>query len=46
MVSEPSTPGAYMLREGKNISKKDLSKHFNKSDRIDRILNDIITWEK
>jgi len=46
MVSEPSTPGAYMLREGKNITKKDLSKHFNKSDRIDRIFNDIIRWEK
>ena len=46
MVSEPSTPGAYMLREGKNITKKELAKHFNKSDRIDRIFNDIITWEK
>ena len=46
MVSEPSTPGAYMLREGKNISKKELDRHFNKSDRIDRILNDIIRWEK
>ena len=46
MVSEPSTPGAYMLSEGKNISKKDLSSHFNKSDRIDRIFNDIIRWEK
>lgn len=46
MVSEPSTPGAFMLREGKNISKKELDRHFNKSDRIDRILNDIIRWEK
>lgn len=46
MVSEPSTPGAYMLREGKAITNKDLSRHFNKSDRIDRIFNDIIRWEK
>ena len=46
MVSEPSTPGAYMLREGKNINKKDLDRHFNKSDKIDRIFNDIIRWEK
>lgn len=46
MVSEPSTPGAFMLREGREITRKDLSKHFNKSDRIDRIFNDIIRWEK
>ena len=45
MVSEPSTPGAYMLKEGKAVSKRDLSQTFNKSDRIDRIFNDILTWE-
>ena len=46
MVSEPSTPGAFMLREGREVTIKELSKHFNKSDRIDRIFNDIIRWEK
>ena len=45
MVSEPSTPGAYMLREGKSVSRKDLSDTFNKSDRIDRIFNEILSWE-
>lgn len=44
MVSEPSTPGAFMLREGKSISPKELNKVFNKSDRIDRIFNDILRW--
>lgn len=44
-VSEPSTPGAFMMREGKDITNKDLQRHFTKSDRIDRILNDIIDWE-
>tara|TARA_B100000131_G_C18027047_1_gene576837 strand:+ start:527 stop:1141 length:615 start_codon:yes stop_codon:yes gene_type:complete len=44
-VSEPSTPGAFMMREGKDISNKDLQRHFTKSDRVDRILNDIIDWE-
>ena len=44
MVSEPSTPGAFMLREGKTISPKELNKVFNKSDRIDRIFNDILRW--
>ena len=44
MVSEPSTPGAYMLREGKNIDQKEIDRYFNKSDRIDRIFNDILRW--
>ena len=45
-VSEPSTPGAFMMREGRDFTSKDLNKHFNKTDRIDRIVNDIIDWEK
>jgi hypothetical protein len=44
MVSEPSTPGAYMLREGKEITQQEIDKHFTKSDRIDRIFNDILRW--
>ena len=45
MVSEPSTPGAFMLSEGKNISKKELDKFFNRTDKIDRLFNDILTWD-
>lgn len=41
-VSEPSTPGAFMLPEGRKIQPEELQKVFNKSDRIDRILNDIL----
>jgi hypothetical protein len=44
-VSEPSTPGAFMLPEGRKISPVELQKVFNKSDRVDRILNDIISFE-
>jgi Prohead core protein serine protease len=44
-VSEPSTPGAFMLPEGRKISPLELQKVFNKSDRVDRILNDIISFE-
>jgi len=44
-VSEPSTPGAFMMKEGKEVSKSDLNRHFNKSDRINRIFNDITSWE-
>jgi len=46
MVSEPSTPGAFMLREGKSVNRKDLNNFFNRSDRIDRIFNEILSWEK
>lgn len=45
-VSEPSTPGAFMLPEGKTINSNELRKVFNKSDRIDRIINDILTIRK
>ena len=44
-VSEPSTPGAFVMREGKDFSRDELNRHFTKSDRIDRIMNDIIDWE-
>jgi len=43
-VSEPSTPGAFMMKEGREIKEVDLKKHFNKSDRVDRIFNDILNW--
>ena len=45
-VSEPSTPGAFMMKESKEINRAELKKYFNKSDRVDRILNDILTWSK
>jgi hypothetical protein len=44
MVSEPSTPGAYMLSEGKKVNTNDLGKVFNESDKINRIFNDILEW--
>lgn len=44
-VSEPSTPGAFMMKESREISRGDLNRHFKKSDRIDRILNDILSWK-
>lgn len=43
-VSEPSTPGAFMMREGREVSQRDLNRHFKKSDRIDRIFNEIRSW--
>tara|TARA_B100001094_G_C18177116_1_gene798532 strand:+ start:1788 stop:2405 length:618 start_codon:yes stop_codon:yes gene_type:complete len=43
-VSEPSTPGAFMMKEGIQIRRNDLNKVFNKSDRIHRAFNDVIGW--
>jgi len=43
-VSEPSTPGAFMMREGHDFSRSDLKRHFTKTDRIDRVFNDILGW--
>ena len=44
-VSEPSTPGAFMMKEGKVVSSKFINNVFNKTDRIDRIFNDILEWK-
>jgi len=38
-VSEPSAPGAYLMREG---AEKELQKVFTKGDRINRALNEIL----
>jgi len=43
-VSEPSTPGAFVMREGKEVCQEDLKKIFNKTDRLDRLFNDILAW--
>ena len=44
-VSEPSTPGAFMMKEGREINTNSLNKIFNKTDRINRIFNDIMEWK-
>lgn len=45
MVSEPSTPGAFMIPEGKTISRTELEHVFNRSDRINRIVTEILNKE-
>ena len=42
-VSEPSTTGAFMMTEGKNIN---LDKVFTKADRINRALNEVLREDK
>ena len=45
MVSETSTPGAFMMNEGKEVNRRDLDKFFTKTDKVDRIFNEILSWE-
>lgn len=45
-VAEPSTPGAFMMAEGKRVSENDLKKTFTRSDRIDRVFNEVLSWRK
>ena len=44
-VSEPSTPGAFVMREGLDFLGSDLRRHFTRTDRVDRLMNDILSWE-
>lgn len=47
-VSEPSTPGAFMMKEARQLTNKDahdLREFFNKADMVDRALNDILDWD-
>jgi hypothetical protein len=43
-VSEPSTPGAFMMKEGKEIKPEELDRLFNRTDRLDRLFNEILEW--
>jgi len=45
IVCDPSTPGAFMFAEGRNLTKReqeDLQKFINRSDRISRLCHDIL----
>ena len=41
MVSEPSTPGAFMMREAKDFT----NNVFTKADKINRLLNEVLSEE-
>lgn len=41
-VSEPSTPGAFMMREARELTVEEIRKYSTKADKIDRIANEIL----
>ena len=46
LVSEPSTPGAFMMREAKEIDPRVLAKIFSKADRVNRVANELLEIKK
>ena len=42
MVSEPSTPGAFMMKEAKDIQ----NRVFTKADKVNRLLNEVLDEEE
>ncbi|MFA6049802.1 MAG: primosomal protein [Candidatus Paceibacterota bacterium] len=46
LVSEPSTPGAFMMREARDIDPRVLAKIFSKADRVDRVANELLGIKK
>jgi hypothetical protein len=45
-VSEPSTPGAFMMAEAKQYDSNILKTVFTKSDLVDRAANEILSLRK
>lgn len=45
-VSEPSTHGAFMMKEAKEYSEEELKRIFKKSDRLDRVANEILALKR
>jgi hypothetical protein len=47
IVSEPSTPAAFLFREAyhRPITSAEIERVFTQSDRVDRLFNEILAWE-
>jgi hypothetical protein len=49
IVSEPSTPGAFVIKEARDLTEKEilqLNEFFSKDDRVYRELNNILSWDE
>jgi hypothetical protein len=48
IVSEPSTPGAFVMKEARDLTQQEieqLNQYLGKDVRVDRVLNDILQWK-
>ncbi len=44
-VSEPSTHGAWMMKEARDLSESDLRKIFSREQRIERAINELLDFD-
>jgi len=47
IVSEPSTPGAFVMKEGRDLTESEIEQvkaFFGPGDKINRIMNSILEW--
>jgi hypothetical protein len=47
IVSEPSTPGAFIMKEGRDLTPDEIAQvqaYFGPGDKINRIMNSILEW--
>ena len=48
IVSEPSTPGAFIMKEARELSSHEMAQvraFFGKEDKLNRIANKILNWD-
>jgi hypothetical protein len=45
-VQDPSTIGAFLFKESREVRPSELSQVLTKSDRVDRIFNDVLNWNR
>ena len=49
IVSEPSTPGAFVMKEARDLTQEEISQlntYFSQDDKVHRELNKILSWSE
>jgi hypothetical protein len=49
IVSEPSTPGAFVMKEARDLTPAEIKKvkeYFGKNDKVYRLINKIVSWDE
>lgn len=49
IVSEPSTPGAFVMKEARDLTPaeiKQVKEYFGKNDKVYRLINKIVSWDE
>jgi hypothetical protein len=49
IVSEPSTPGAFIMKEARDLTQVEIQQvkdYFGKNDKVYRLINKIVSWDE